>query len=139
MNGFQAEGSAPIVNNKIVENPQTVASAIRIGNPASWQKAINARDESKGIIDSVSDADILLAYKKLASMEGIFCEPASAASLAGLLKKVDSGEDFSGTSIVCVLTGNGLKDPDIASTIEPVSMQEYSADISDVERALSLT
>ena len=139
LNGFQAEGSAPIVNNKIVENPKTVASAIRIGNPASWQKAIKARDESKGIIDSVSDADILLAYKKLASMEGIFCEPASAASLAGLLKQVDSGEDFSGKSIVCVLTGNGLKDPDIASTIEPVSMQEYSADISDVERALSLT
>ena len=139
MNGFQAEGSAPIVNNQIVENPQTIASAIRIGNPASWEKAINARDESNGIIDSVSDSDILEAYKKLASMEGIFCEPASAASLAGLLKKANSGEDFSGKSIVCVLTGNGLKDPDISSTIEPVSMNEYSADISDVEKALDLT
>ena len=138
LNGFQAEGAAPIVNNQIVEDPQTIASAIRIGNPASWQKAINARDESKGIIDSVADTDILLAYKKLASMEGIFCEPASAASLAGLLKQVDSGEDFSGKSIVCILTGNGLKDPDIASTIEPASMKEYSADISDVEKALSL-
>ena len=72
-------------------------------------------------------------------MEGIFCEPASAASLAGLLKKANAGEDFSGKSIVCVLTGNGLKDPDISSTIEPVSMNEYSADISDVERALDLT
>ena len=139
MNGFQAEGSAPIVNNQIVKNPQTIASAIRIGNPASWEKAINARDESNGIIDSVSDSDILEAYKKLASMEGIFCEPASAASLAGLLKKANAGEDFSGKSIVCVLTGNGLKDPDISSTIEPVSMNEYSADISDVERALDLT
>ena len=138
LNGFQAEGSAPIVNDKIVEYPQTIASAIRIGNPASWQKAVNARDESRGIIDSVSDADILLAYKKLASMEGIFCEPASAASLAGLLKQVASGKDFSGKSIVCVLTGNGLKDPDVASTIEPVSIGEYSANISDVERALSL-
>ena len=118
---------------------------IPVGNAgnitAYWKGFLEAkrRNESNGIIDSVSDSDILEAYKKLASMEGIFCEPASAASLAGLLKKANAGEDFSGKSIVCVLTGNGLKDPDISSTIEPVSMNEYSADISDVERALDLT
>ena len=138
LNGFQAEGAAPIVNGKIVDDPETIASAIRIGNPASWQKAIKARDESGGVIDSVSDVEILAAYKKLAAMEGIFCEPASAASLAGLLKKVNSGEDFSGKTIVCVLTGNGLKDLDIANNIEPVSMGEYAAELADVEKALDL-
>lgn len=114
MMGFQAEGAAPIVLGHIVEQPQTIATAIRIGNPASWKKAEAARDESGGIIDMVSDAEILHAYHLLATKEGIFGEPASAASLAGLLKMVRQGHDFSGKRIVCIVTGNGLKDADIA-------------------------
>ncbi len=114
MMGFQAEGAAPIVRGHIVEQPQTIATAIRIGNPASWQKAVAARDESGGVIDMVSDAEILNAYHLLSTKEGIFGEPASAASLAGLLKLVRQGQDFSGKRIVCVVTGTGLKDADIA-------------------------
>jgi len=114
MMGFQAEGAAPIVLGHIVEQPQTIATAIRIGNPASWKKAEAARDESGGIIDMVSDAEILHAYHQLATKEGIFGEPASAASLAGLLKLAREGHDFSGKTVVCIITGNGLKDADIA-------------------------
>ncbi|MDO9333957.1 MAG: threonine synthase [Dehalococcoidales bacterium] len=114
MMGFQAEGAAPIVRGHIVEQPQTIATAIRIGNPASWQKAVAARDESGGIIDMVSDAEILNAYHLMATKEGIFGEPASAASLAGLLKMSRQGHDFSGKRIVCIVTGNGLKDADTA-------------------------
>jgi threonine synthase len=114
MMGFQAEGAAPIVRGHIVEQPQTIATAIRIGNPASWQKAIAARDESGGIIDMVSDAEILNAYHLMATKEGIFGEPASAASLAGLLKMSQQGYDFAGKRIVCIVTGTGLKDADIA-------------------------
>jgi threonine synthase len=113
MMGFQAEGSAPIVLGKPVENPKTVASAIKIGNPASWQKAIAARDESGGAIKTVTDAEILAAQKLMASKAGVFGEPASAAPLAGLLKLARSGTDFSGKRVVCVVTGNGLKDTDI--------------------------
>ncbi|MCX6002914.1 MAG: threonine synthase [Chloroflexi bacterium] len=114
MMGFQAEGAAPIVRNQIVEHPQTIATAIRIGNPASWQKATAARDESGGIIDMVSDEEILAAYHLMAEKEGVFGEPASAASLAGLLKLSKQGYDFSGKKVVCVVTGNGLKDADTA-------------------------
>jgi threonine synthase len=114
MMGFQAEGAAPIVRGHIIEQPQTIATAIRIGNPASWQKAVAARDESGGIIDMVSDAEILNAYHLMATKEGIFGEPASAASLAGLLKMSRQGHDFSGKRIVCIVTGNGLKDVDTA-------------------------
>jgi threonine synthase len=114
MMGFQAEGAAPIVRNQIVEHPQTIATAIRIGNPASWQKATAARDESGGIIDMVSDEEILAAYHLMAEKEGVFGEPASAASLAGLLKLSKQGYDFSGKKVVCVVTGNGLKDTDTA-------------------------
>jgi threonine synthase len=114
MMGFQAEGSAPIVLNHIVEHPQTIATAIRIGNPASWQKATAARDESGGVIDMVSDDEILYAYHQMTKKEGVFGEPASAAPLAGLLKLKKKGMDFSGKRIVCVVTGNGLKDADIA-------------------------
>ena len=113
MMGFQAEGAAPIVRNKIVEHPQTIASAIRIGNPSSWHKATAARDESGGIIDMVSDDEILHAYHEMTQKEGIFGEPASASPLAGLLKLKKQGMDFSGKKIVCVVTGNGLKDVDI--------------------------
>jgi threonine synthase len=116
MIGFQAEGAAPIVKGYPIENPQTIATAIRIGNPASWQGAVRARDESGGLITTVTDDEILEAYKLLPSKEGIFVEPASAASVAGLLKLAREGyfKEFDGGKIVCVLTGHGLKDPDIA-------------------------
>ena len=138
MNGYQASGAAPIVDGAAVKDPQTVASAIRIGNPASWTSAIKASQDSNGRIDKVSDEEILKAYRKLAADEGVFCEPASAASVAGLLKRVRSGESFEKKSIVCVITGNGLKDPDLANEIEPVSMDEYEAKIESVEEALLL-
>jgi threonine synthase len=116
MMGYQAAGAAPIVRGEIVEDPQTVASAIRIGNPASWRSAEAARDESSGSIDSVTDDEILEAYRRIAREEGIFCEPASAASLAGLLKASRS-RDLGGSTCVCVITGAGLKDPDTAKTL----------------------
>jgi threonine synthase len=121
MCGFQAAGAAPIVRKKVVKNPQTLATAIKIGNPASWQKAETARDESGGLINMVSDEEIISAYKFLAGEEGIFVEPASAASVAGLLKLTKQGffrDAIRNTQyaiqIVCVLTGHGLKDPDRA-------------------------
>jgi threonine synthase len=112
MMGVQAEGSAPIVLGHVVEKPETLASAIRIGNPASWQGALAASRDSGGTIFSVSDEEILEAYHLLASREGVFCEPASAASLAGFLKKARSGAFSGGERIVLTLTGHGLKDPD---------------------------
>lgn len=121
MLGFQAEGAAPIVRGKRIKNPKTIATAIRIGNPASWKQAENARDESGGLIDMVSDKEIIEAYKLLAVKEGIFVEPASAASVAGLLKLVKKGyfkqaadQNQQAIRIVCILTGHGLKDPDMA-------------------------
>ena len=114
MMGFQAEGAAPIVRGEPVANPQTIASAIRIGNPATWGGAIEARDGSGGVIDSVTDDEILDAYRQLATKEGIFCEPASAASFAGLVKMHGQGLDLHDKRIVCICTGNGLKDPDLA-------------------------
>lgn len=114
MLGFQAEGASPIVAGHIFENPQTIATAIKIGNPASWKKAETALNESKGHIDSVTDDEILEAYKMLASREGVFAEPASCASLAGVLKLHKKGFFKKDDRVVCVLTGNGLKDPSIA-------------------------
>ncbi|MFH1113212.1 MAG: threonine synthase [Pseudomonadota bacterium] len=114
MIGFQAEGAAPIVRGYPIEQPETVATAIRIGNPASWKKAEAARDESGGLIDMVSDAEILEAYRMVSSLEGVFCEPASAASIAGVIKKNKAGLFSGGERIVCTLTGHGLKDPDNA-------------------------
>ncbi len=120
MMGFQADGSAPIVYNKIFEKPETVATAIRIGNPASWEKAVKAREESNGIIESLTDEEILSAQKYLASTEGIFCEPASAASFGGVLKKYNKKLLEANSLIICTLTGNGLKDPNvIVSRIKP--------------------
>jgi len=127
MMGFQAEGAAPIARGHIVKKPETIATAIRIGNPASWKQAEAARDESGGVIDMVSDAKILEAYKLLAAEDGVFCEPASAASVAGLIKLVKSGffkrkpsAENRAPKIVCVLTGHGLKDPDRAiKTVKP--------------------
>jgi threonine synthase len=114
MLGFQAEGAAPIVRGKVVEKPETIATAIRIGNPASWKQAEAARDESGGLIDMVSDEEILQAYQMLASLEGIFCEPASAASLAGVIKLNQKGFFKRDDVAVLTITGHGLKDPDIA-------------------------
>ncbi|MSO26469.1 MAG: threonine synthase [Candidatus Nanopelagicales bacterium] len=109
--GFQAAGAAPLVLGAPVLNPETIATAIRIGNPASWDFAVAARDESSGLIDMVTDDEILMAYHLIASREGLFCEPASAASVAGLLKLHAAGQLDAGQSVVCTLTGHGLKDP----------------------------
>lgn len=126
MLGFQAAGSAPIVLGKPVEKPETIATAIRIGNPASWQGATDARDESGGLIDSVTDEEIGWAYKFIAEREGVFAEPASAAAVAGVKKLAKRNYFQEGTRIVITLTGSGLKDPDYAlsfddkvETIEP--------------------
>ena len=135
MMGFQAEGAAPIVRGHIIEKPQTVASAIRIGNPASWQKAAAARDESGGIIDMVSDEEIMAAHQLMATKAGIFGEPASAASLAGLIKLSQKGMDFSAKRVVCVVTGTGLKDADtVLKSAEPFLELPY--DLATVEQAL---
>jgi len=134
--GFQAEGAAPIVRGHAIEKPETIASAIRIGNPASWQKAEAARDESGGVIDMVSDDEILAAQRLMATKGGIFGEPASAASLAGLIK-LSPKTDFSRSRIVCVVTGTGLKDTETAvKDAEP--FLELPADLAGVEKALGL-
>lgn len=138
MMGFQAQGAAPIVRGDVVTEPETIATAIRVGNPASWDKALIARDESGGTIDMVSDDNIMDAYKMLASKEGIFCEPASAASLAGLIKHTNAGLNLEGQKVVCIITGSGLKDPDLANEIKPVWMEEYPPDLDVVEQALGL-
>ncbi len=137
MMGFEAEGAAPIVQGRVIEEPKTVASAIRIGNPASWQGAVAVRDESGGLIDWVSDEEILSAYSLLAREEGIFGEPASAASVAGLIKVAEQGTDLRAKKVVCIITGAGLKDPDMAMKgAEPLA--ELPAEIAAIERALGL-
>ena len=131
MVGFQAEGAAPLVRGEVVPNPETIASAIRIGNPARWEEAMTAMRDSGGMIEAVSDDEILAAYRLLASGEGVFCEPASAASVAGLLKH--GARDAK--RIVCVLTGHGLKDPqtalDMAGAVVPCE-----PDLAAVEKAV---
>lgn len=117
--GFQAAGAAPIVTGAPVAKPETIATAIRIGNPASWEHAVAARDDSGGMIESVTDEQILAAYRLLAAKEGLFCEPASAASVAGLLQAHERGQLDPGQTIVCTLTGNGLKDPQWALEAAP--------------------
>jgi threonine synthase len=114
MLGWQAAGAAPLVHGEPVLHPETIATAIRIGNPASWQGAIDARDESGGAIDAISDREILEAYRLLASLEGVFVEPASAASIAGLLRAATTGLVERGETVVCTVTGHGLKDPNRA-------------------------
>ncbi len=137
MLGFQAEGAAPIVEGHPIKEPRTIATAIRIGNPASWKQAVQARDESGGLIDKVSDEEIITAYKMIASLEGIFCEPASAASVAGLIKKHKEGyfEGFEGETVVCTLTGHGLKDPELAVNVAPPPI-EIPADLGEVIKVL---
>jgi threonine synthase len=129
MLGFQAAGAAPLVVGHPIEAPRTVATAIRIGNPASAEKALRAKDESGGVIEAVTDEEILAAYRDIARHEGIFCEPASAASVAGVRKLAAEGRIDPGATIVCVLTGHGLKDPDTASgTVEPPLEASATAD-----------
>lgn len=137
MYGFQAEGAAPLVHNAIVEHPHTVATAIRIGNPASWEGAINARDESEGLIEAVTDEQILEAYRLLGRREGLFVEPASAASVAGLLKLAREGR-IKGGRAVAVLTGSGLKDPETATAQGQPRVARTEATFEGVERALNL-
>ena len=125
--GFQAAGAAPLVTGRPVSEPETLATAIRIGNPASAESALRAKDESGGVIDSVSDEEILAAYRDIVRAEGIFCEPASAAGVAGVRKLAAAGRIDAGATIVCVLTGHGLKDPDTAQGLaEPPLMAKAS-------------
>lgn len=135
MIGFQAAGAAPIVLGHPVEKPETVATAIRIGNPASWKYAEEAARDSGGKIDMVTDQEILEAYRMIASLEGVFCEPASAASVAGVIKRNRAGGFQKGETIVCTLTGHGLKDPDTAISVseKPVTVRP---DLDEVVRAL---
>jgi len=136
--GFQAAGAAPLVSGAPVTSPETIATAIRIGNPASWQQAIAARDESGGLIEAVTDDEILSAYRLLAAREGVFCEPASAAGIAGLLKLADEHRLPQGLTITCTLTGNGLKDPQwaLADAPEPVVVPVH---VEAAAEALGLT
>ena len=136
MMGFEAEGSAAIVRGERIMNPETLATAIRIGNPASWKQAEAARDESCGKIGCVSDEKIVEAYKLLASTEGVLCEPASAASVAGLIQAYKDNQVKPDSTIVCVLTGNGLKDPDNAIKYSNSDVKKASAELSDVLKVM---
>lgn len=132
MIGFQAAGAAPIVLGRVVPDPQTIATAIRIGNPASWQAAVRAVEESAGKIDMVTDEEILNAYGMVAAEEGVFCEPASAAGVAGLIKMGRAGELKEGETVVCTLTGHGLKDADTAISISrpPLTIKASRDDVA---------
>ena len=136
MMGFEAEGAAAIVKGERIMNPETLATAIRIGNPASWKQAEAARDESGGMINFVTDEEIVKAYKLLASTEGVFCEPASAASVAGLIKVKDKVKP--GSKIACVLTGNGLKDPDNAIKYSNSNVKKTSADLNEILKVMNI-
>jgi len=132
MMGFQAAGAAPIVLGRVVDQPQTIATAIRIGNPASWTSALNAIEESAGAIDMVTDEEILRAYTAVASTEGVFCEPASAASVAGVAKLHRTKILQEGETVVCTLTGHGLKDADTAISVskQPVTVKATREDVA---------
>lgn len=134
--GFEAEGAAAIVKNQVIEFPETIATAIRIGNPASWDGAVNAATESQGKIDMVTDDEIIEAYKLMASREGIFAEPGSAASLAGVIKSVKNASLPKGATVVSVLTGNGLKDPDTALKVTNYVPEVISANKEAVKKII---
>ena len=137
MLGFQAAGAAPLVHGAPVENPETIATAIRIGNPASWKTAVAAKQESGGLFAAVSDDEILAAYRRLASEAGVFCEPASAAPIAGLLRLArESSKKFTGQTIVAVITGHGLKDPQSAIASAPALGAPVPNDPAALEAAL---
>jgi threonine synthase len=137
MLGFQADGAAPIVRGAPVERPETVATAIRIGNPASWQGAEEARDEAGGVIEAVSDAEIMEMQRRIIGLEGIFCEPASAAGVAGVARMAAEGRIHASEGVVCILTGHGLKDPD-AVAAEEGSLTPVPADLASIRRAMGL-
>jgi threonine synthase len=137
MIGWQAEGAAPIVRGHAIERPETVASAIRIGNPASWKGAVEAKEQSQGSIDMVSDEEILAAYSLLAQREGVFCEAASAASVAGLVKWSKTQGFAPSDRVVCILTGHGLKDPDTAVRCSP-KPASVEAEMGPVLRAIGI-
>ena len=139
MIGFEASGAAPIVQNKIIEKPETIATAIRIGNPASWKQAVNAAQESGGFIDMVTDEEIIQAYKLLHQSEGIACEPASAASIAGLIKSAKANKISPESTVVCVLTGNGLKDPDSAIKYSEQENIEVKPDLKEIAKLLGFS
>jgi threonine synthase len=136
MLGFEAEGSAAIVQGKVIQAPETIATAIRIGNPASWKEAEAAAKDSDGEIGFVTDAQILDAYQLLARTEGIFSEPSSAASLAGLIKTISSGKISPNAKVVCVLTGNGLKDPDTAMKVSTVNLKPVEPTLDKLRQAM---
>lgn len=138
MLGFQAAGSAPIVDGHVIEHPETIATAIRIGNPASWKQAESARDTSGGLIDKITDEQILEAYQQVAALEGVFCEPASAAPLAGLKMLADRGFFTEHAVITATLTGHGLKDPDTAMSCCDGAFQKVPATFDAVRKALEL-
>lgn len=138
MMGFEATGSAAIVRGERIIKPETIATAIRIGNPASWAQAEAARDESKGAINCVTDEEIIEAYKLIASNEGILCEPASASSVAGVIKAHKETLIEEGSKIVCVLTGNGLKDPDSAIKYSGTEVKKTSSDINDILKVMNI-
>lgn len=137
MMGMEAAGAAPIVQGAPVLKPETVASAIRIGNPANWAGAVAARDESGGTIDAVTDSEILEAYGLLPSMEGIFCEPASAAGVAGLIKQARASTDFSSATVVCIITGTGLKDTPVAEQLMTRPPETAPPDVREVARVIA--
>ncbi|MCC0769009.1 MAG: threonine synthase [Bacillus anthracis] len=132
IHGFEAEGAAAIVKGHVIDEPETIATAIRIGNPASWSYAVEAAEQSHGEIDMVSDEEILHAYRLLAKSEGVFAEPGSNASLAGVMKHVQSGKIKKGETVVAVLTGNGLKDPDIAISSNTLDIASVSNNIEQI-------
>jgi len=136
MIGYQAAGSAPFMRGAMVDDPETVATAIRIGHPQSWDSAWKVKEESGGWFDECSDAEILAAQKLLAENEGVFCEPASAASLAGALRDVQNGKIPEGSSIVCTLTGHGLKDPDTAIAQSTRPLVNVEAKLDQVKKAI---
>ncbi len=137
MLGFQADGAAPIVRGEPVESPETVATAIRIGNPASWKGAVAARDESGGLIETVTDDEILEAQRLIVQLEGVFCEPASAAGVAGVRKLAAEGRIGQAETVVCVLTGHGLKDPD-AVQAEEGSLTPIPPELDAIRSAMGL-
>lgn len=136
MCGYQASGAAPFLRGKPVENPETVATAIRIGNPQSWDKAITAQQDSGGWFDEFSDEEILATQKLLAEKEGIFCEPASAISITGAIKDIKSGRIPEGSVITCTLTGHGLKDPDTAISQSTAPLIKVKAQLEEVKAAI---
>lgn len=136
MVGYQAAGSAPFIKGEMIDDPETVATAIRIGHPQSWDKAWVVQKESKGWFDSCSDEDILVAQKLLAEKEGVFCEPASATSLAGAMRDIKEGKIKEGSRIVCTLTGHGLKDPDTAIKQSTAPMIKVAAELDAVKTAI---